>query len=103
MVTKTSNSWPLVVGKEWRYAVSGNDGDGAQWSYELDCEVEDTAIFESSLGTNNTYVVSCSHKWGTQTIYIAPSPGEQVTFVLKVGKNFVTYEVLGIEKMPVKQ
>ena len=73
-VTKNGNPWPLEVGKEWSYDVSGKDGDGAQWSYELECEVEDTAIVETALGVHNTYRVACSHKWGTQTIYMAPQP-----------------------------
>ena len=43
-VTKNGNPWPLEVGKEWGYDVNGKAGDGAQWSYELECEVDDTAI-----------------------------------------------------------
>ena len=101
-VTKNGNPWPLEVGKEWSYDVSGKDGDGAQWSYELECEVEDTAIVETALGVHNTYRVACSHKWGTQTIYMAPSLGEQVYFVSEEGDNKVTYEVIEMEKTLVK-
>ena len=97
-VTKNGNPWPLEVGKEWSYDVNGKDGDGAQWSYELECEVEDTAIVESRLGVYNTYRVLCTHKWGTQTIYMAPSLGEQVYFLSQEGENVVTYEVTEMEK-----
>ena len=99
-VTKNGNAWPLEVGKEWGYDVSGKADDGAQWSYELECEVEDTAIVKTALGVHNTYRVSCSHKWGTQTIYLSPGLGEQVYFVSEEGDNVVTYEVIEMEKAP---
>lgn len=97
-VEKNGDPWPLELGKEWAYDVNGKDGDGAQWSYELECEVEDTAVVESALGIHNTYRIGCRHKWGVQTIYLAPSLGEQVYFVSEEGENVVTYEVLEIDK-----
>ena len=97
-VTNNGSPWPLELGKQWSYAVNGKDGDGAQWSYDLDCQATDTATVVSALGTNDTYVVTCSHKWGTQTVYIAPSLGEQVYFILEEGEKSVTYEVVEIDK-----
>lgn len=81
-VTRTGETWPLEVGKSWRYTTSGLTSRGRRWkSSESECLVESSVRVEIEAGAFDTYKVVCRYPNLKKTWYISPRLESAVIYI----------------------
>ena len=66
-------SWPLTLGKKWKYKINGNG-----WATTRSCKVKGALKVSTSLGEFDTYKVECKDTWNNEIWYVDISSGNVV-------------------------
>lgn len=66
-------SWPLIVGKKWKYKINGQG-----WATTRSCKVTDAVKVSTGLGEFDTYKVECKDTWNKEVWYMDTKTGNIV-------------------------
>ena len=73
--------WPLKVGNEVSYDLTGTDTGGDSWKTTRNCKVEKQARITTVSGEYDTFKVVCRDEWTNRTWYMSPDAKTDVEFV----------------------
>lgn len=93
-------AYPLKLGNEWRYKVSGSNDEGGKWKTTRSCKVEGEVQITVPMGTYDTLKVVCRDNWRVRTWYMAPELGHSVFYsnVHPRRNETRTYALVNLEK-----
>ena len=78
-VTLTAgHTWPIEIGRTWRYRRVGSDARGRRWDEEVRCTVEEESRVLSGAGDLRTFHVVCLSETERRVLHVSPDLGRVV-------------------------
>lgn len=81
ITAREGNLWPLKVGNEVSYDLTGTNVAGGSWDGTRSCNVESQVSVATVSGKHDTFKVVCSEPWAHRTWYISPIEKTDVLYI----------------------